>query len=50
MESLVEMNIDDVSSDHIESMVVPHAGPGVMLFTASMQLRYKDRRASELYQ
>src|SRR5580765_2200572 len=31
-------------------MAVPHAGPGIMLLTASMQLLYKDRRAWELCQ
>ena len=46
----MEENIDDVSSDHTESMAVPHAGPGIMLLTASMQLLYKDRRAWELCQ
>jgi DNA-binding CsgD family transcriptional regulator len=37
-----------VSFDHEESMSVPHAGPGIKLLTASMQLLYKDRRAWEL--
>jgi len=46
----VEKNIDGVWSDQKESMVASHAGPGVMLLTASMQLLYKDRRASELCQ
>jgi DNA-binding CsgD family transcriptional regulator len=46
----VEEGIDDVSSDQKERMSVPHAGPGIMLFTASMQLLYKDRRAWELCQ
>lgn len=46
----MEENIDDVSVDHKESMAAPHAGPGIMLFTASMQLLYKDRRAWELCQ
>ena len=45
---LVEENTDDVLSDHKESMAVPHAGPGIMLLTASMQLLYKDWRAWEL--
>jgi hypothetical protein len=31
-------------------MAVPHAGPSIMLLTASMQLVYKDRRAWELCQ
>ena len=44
----MEENIDDVSVDHKESMAAPHAGPGIMLLTASMQLLYKDRRAWEL--
>ena len=46
----MEENIDDVSSDQKESMAVPHAGPGIMLLTASMRLLYKDRRAGELCQ
>jgi len=46
----VEENIDDVSSAHKESMAAPHAGPGIMLLTASMQLLYKDWRAWELCQ
>jgi DNA-binding CsgD family transcriptional regulator len=46
----VEENIADVSSDQKESMAVPHAGPGIMLLTASMRLLYKDRRAWELCQ
>jgi len=49
-ENLVEENIDTVSIDHTESMGVPHAGPGIMLLTASMRLLYKDRRAGELCQ
>jgi len=49
-EDLVEENIDTVSIDHTESMAVPHAGPGIMLLTASMRLLYKDRRAGELCQ
>ena len=44
----MEKNIDDVSSDQKESMGVPHAGPGIMLLTASMRLLYKDQRAWEL--
>jgi DNA-binding CsgD family transcriptional regulator len=44
----VEEKIDDVSSDNKENMAVPHAGPGIMLLTASMQLLYKDPRAWEL--
>jgi DNA-binding CsgD family transcriptional regulator len=45
-------NIDDVSSDddHKEGLAAPHAGPGIMLLTASMRLLYKDRRAGELCQ
>lgn len=46
----MEENIDDVSVDHKESMAAPHAGPGIMLLTASMQVLYKDRRAWELCQ
>jgi DNA-binding CsgD family transcriptional regulator len=46
----LEENIDDVSVDQKESMAAPHAGPGIMLLTASMQLLYKDRRAWELCQ
>ena len=41
---------DDVSIDRKESLAVPHAGPGIMLLTASMRLLYKDRRAGELCQ
>ena len=46
----MEENIADGSIDHTESMAVPHAGPGIMLLTASMRLLYKDRRAGELCQ
>jgi DNA-binding CsgD family transcriptional regulator len=46
----VEENIDDVSIDHKESLATTHAGPGIMLLTASMRLLYKDRRAWELCQ
>jgi len=46
----VEENAHDVSNDHKVSMAVPHAGLGVMLLTASMQVLYKDRRAWELCQ
>ena len=46
----MEENIADVSINHKESMVLPHAGPGIMLLTASMRLLYKDRRAWELCQ
>lgn len=42
--------MDDVSCDHKESMTIPHAGPGIMLLTASMKLLYRDRRARELCQ
>ena len=41
---------DDVSIDRKESLAVRHAGPGIMLLTASMRLLYKDRRAGELCQ
>ncbi|MGH7228967.1 MAG: response regulator transcription factor [Nitrospiraceae bacterium] len=40
----MEVNHDN----HEESTAVQHAGPGIMLLTASMQLLYKDRRAGEL--
>ena len=46
----MEENIADGSIDHTESRAVPHAGPGIMLLTASMRLLYKDRRAGELCQ
>ena len=46
----MEENIDDVASDQKEHMGVPHAGPGIMVLTASMRLLYKDRRAGELCQ
>ena len=46
----MEENALDVSSEHTVSMAVPHAGPGIMLLTASMRLLYKDRRAGELCQ
>ena len=46
----MEENIADGSIDHTESKAVPHAGPGIMLLTASMRLLYKDRRAGELCQ
>ena len=46
----MEENIDDVSIDHKESLATTHAGPGIMLLTASMRLLYKDRRAGELCQ
>ena len=46
----MEENIDDALWDHKESMAVPHAGPGIMLLTASMKLLYKDRQAWELCQ
>ena len=46
----MEENIADVSINHKESMVLPHAGHGIMLLTASMRLLYKDRRAGELCQ
>ena len=41
---------DDVSIDRKESLAFRHAGPGIMLLTASMRLLYKDRRAGELCQ
>ena len=46
----MEENIDDVLIDEKERMDAPHAGPGIMLLTTSMQLLYKDRRAWELCQ
>ncbi len=46
----MEENKDDVSIDHTESLAIPHAGPGIMLLTASMRLLYKDQRAWELCQ
>jgi len=46
----VEENIDDVASDQTERMAVPHAGPGIIVLTASMRLLYKDQRAWELCQ
>ena len=49
MEDYVDVDdVDNVSSDHKGSMASQHAGPGIMLLTASMQLLYKDRRALEL--
>ena len=44
----METHIDDVSINHIECMAAPPAGPGIMLLTASMQLLYKNRCATEL--
>ena len=41
-------DVDNVSSDHKDSMASQQAGPGIMLLTASMQLLYKDRRAWDL--
>ena len=49
-EDLVDKDRDDVSIDGKESLAVRHAGPGIMLLTASMRLLYKDRRAGELCQ
>ena len=46
----MEENMDDGVCEHTASMAVPHAGPGIMLLTASMRLLYKDRRAGELCQ
>jgi DNA-binding NarL/FixJ family response regulator len=46
----VDEGLDDVSSNQKERMGVPHAGPGIMLLTASMRLLYKDQRAGELCQ
>jgi len=46
----VDKDRDDVSIDRKESLAVRHAGPGIMLLTASMRLLYKDRRAGELCQ
>jgi DNA-binding CsgD family transcriptional regulator len=46
----MEEDVDSVSFHHKKGMGVPHAGPGIMLLTASMRLLYKDRRAWELCQ
>jgi DNA-binding CsgD family transcriptional regulator len=46
----VKETLDDVASNQLERMEVPHAGPGIILLSASMQLLYKDRRAWELCQ
>ena len=46
----MEQELDDVTSIQKERMGVPHAGPGIILLTASKQLLYTDRRASELCQ
>ena len=46
-ENIDEVSIDD---DHKEGLATPHAGPGIMLLTASRRLLYKDRRAGELCQ
>jgi DNA-binding CsgD family transcriptional regulator len=47
-ENPVEKHIDGLSRNHIERMGASHAGPGIMLLTASMQLLYKNQWASEL--
>lgn len=44
----MEDYVDYVSFDHKDSIAAQHAGPGIMLLTASMQLLYKNRRAWEL--
>jgi len=44
----VEETLDDVGSNQQERMEVPHARPGIMLLTSSMQLLYKNHWASEL--
>jgi DNA-binding CsgD family transcriptional regulator len=44
----VEAELDDVASNQKERMEAPHARPGIMLLTASRQLLYKNRWASEL--
>ena len=46
----MEETLDDVASNQKERMEVPHAGPGIILLTASMRLLYKDWRAWELCQ
>ena len=46
----MEANMDEVSIDRKERRAATHAGPGIILLTASMQLLYKDRRAWELCQ
>jgi len=38
----------DISFDHVDSIATQSAGPGIMLLTSSLQLLYKDRRASSL--
>ena len=40
--------VDAISFDHKDSITAQHAGPGIMLLTASLRLLYKDRRAWEL--
>jgi len=40
--------LEDNHDNHEESTAGQHAGPGIMLLTASMQLLYRDRRAGEL--
>ena len=44
----MEETLDDVASNQQERTEVPHARPGIMLLTASRQLLYKNRWASEL--
>lgn len=46
----MEENRDEILCDHTDNTTAQHAGPGIMLFTDSMQLLYKDRRAWELCQ
>ena len=40
--------VDAISFDHKDSITAQHAGPGIMLLTASLRLLYKDHRAWEL--
>ena len=48
MENYYVEDVDKVSSDNKDNIASQHAGPGIMLLTASMQLLYKDRRAWDL--
>jgi DNA-binding CsgD family transcriptional regulator len=42
--------VDASLFDHNDSIMAQHAEPGIMLFTASIRLLYKNRRAWELCQ
>src|SRR5437867_7447265 len=48
MENYYVEDVDKVSSDNKDNIASQHAGPGIMLLTASLQLLYKDRRAGDL--